>query len=338
MKLAHDAATIGRALGESGNGVTPPDAMKPFFRLPEGLAVHGVFWRQCIDWVVLHLPSVFHPFLIFISTALFFVVAAPARRTVVQHLGIILPGSWRIANYLRAFRVFQNFAWTLTDAAVHRLLKAPFGYEVEGDQFLNELAAAKGAIVLTAHMGNYDLGAAIFVEKFQRQIRLVRAPEPDALAAKHLDRSIEQSAAGGVRVDYNTEGALLSFDLLNALRSGEIISIQGDRSMGEIAHSPVTMFGHKALLPTGPFVLALAAQVPIFPLFVIRSGYRRYRFVFCPPIICARTGRARDEDIAAAMQKWSEVLADAIGTHWEQWHAFTPIFQGSPRPKHASAE
>jgi lauroyl/myristoyl acyltransferase len=301
--------------------------MKPFSRLPEGLAVRAVFWRQCIDWIVLHVPSFFHPFLIFVSTALFFVAAAPARRTVLQHLGVILPGSARLTNYLRAFGVFQDFAWNLTDAAVHRLLKAPFIYEVEGDQLLNELAAAKGAILLTAHMGNYDLGAAIFVEKFQRDLRVVRKPEPDALTAKYLDRSIEQSAAGGVKVEYNTEGALLSFDLLNALRGGEIVSIQGDRPMGEIAQSPVTMFGHNALLPSGPFVLALAAQTPIFPLFVIRAGYRRYRFVFRPPIICARTGRGRDEDIAVAMQKWADVLSEAIRFHWRQWHAFTPIFE-----------
>lgn len=300
--------------------------MKTFSRLPEGMAVHGVFWRQCIDRVVIHVPAVFHPFLILISTALFFVLAAPARRTVVHHLGIILPGSWRVTNYLRAFRVFQNFAWTLTDAAVHRLRKAPFNFEVEGRQFLDVLAAAKGAIVLTAHMGNYDLGAAIFVEKFQRQLHVVRAPEPDELAARHLDRAIEQSAAGGVKIEYNKEGGLLSFDLLNSLRRGEIISIQGDRSMGEVAQSPVTMFGQVARLPTGPFVLALAAQAPIFPLFVIRSGYRRYRFIALPPMTCTRTGRARDEDIAAAMQKWADILAETIRAHWEQWHAFTPIF------------
>lgn len=312
--------------------------MKGFSHLPEGLAVRGVFWRQCIDWVVLHVPSFFHPVLIFASTVLFFVIAAPARKTVVEHLGVILPGSCRLANYLRAFSVFQNFAWTLTDAAVHRLLKAPFIYEVEGDQYLNELATAKGAVVLTAHMGNYDLGAAIFVEKFQRELRVVRAPEPDALSARHLDESIAQSAAGGVKIEYNTEGALLSFDLLNALRKGEIISIQGDRPMGGIAQSAVIMFEHKALLPTGPFVLALAAQTFIFPLFVIRAGYRRYRFLACPPIICARTGRAREEDIAGAMQKWADILADAIRIHWRQWHAFTPIFQSSPRSKHASTE
>ena len=312
--------------------------MKRFPSLSEGLAVHGVFWRQCIDGVVLHVPSCFHPFLIWISTALFFVMAASARRTVVQHLGVIRPGSWKLTNYARTFRVFQNFAWTLTDGAAHRLLKVPFTFEVEGPEFLDQLSTAKGAIVLTAHMGNYDLGAAIFVEKVQRPIRMVRAPEPDALTAKHLDRSIEQSASGGVKVDYNTQGALLSFDLLNALRSGDIISIQGDRPMGEIAQSPVTMFAHKALLPSGPFVLALAAQVPIFPLFVIRTGYRRYQFRFYEPIACARTGRARDEDVAVAMQKWADILEGVIQVHWRQWHAFTPVFQASSRSKHASTE
>jgi lauroyl/myristoyl acyltransferase len=312
--------------------------MKLFSRLPEGLAVRGVFWRRCIDWIVLHVPSFFHPFLVFVSTAIFFVAAAPARRTVVQHLGFILPGSCRLANYLRAFSVFHNFAWTLTDAAMHRLQKAPFVYEVEGDQVLQELAAATGAIVLTAHMGSYDLGAAIFVEKFGRKLRVVRAPEPDALTARHLEGSIAQSAAGGVKVEYNKEGALLSFDLLNALRSGEIICIQGDRPMGDIAQTAVTMFERAALLPTGPFVLALAAQTSIYPLFVIRKGYRRYRFVAHSPIICTRTGRGREEDIAEAMQKWADVLSEAIRLHWRQWHAFTPIFQsGSVQsPPHQS--
>ena len=75
----------------------------------------------------------------------------------------------------------------------------------------------------------YDLGAALFAEKFRRQIRMVRAPEPDAGAAQHVDLALAQSSAGGVKVEYSSAGTALSFDLLAALRKGEIISIQGDR-------------------------------------------------------------------------------------------------------------
>lgn len=299
---------------------------------PGRLAVQSVFWRRCIDWVVLHLPAWLHPPLVLLSTLIFFFVAAFARRTVLHHLAIIFPESAAPANWLRAFGVFYDFAWTLTDSAVYRLLKKPFRYELEGGEFLDQLAAGTGAIVLTAHMGNYDLGSAVFVEKLHREIRMVRAPEPDSKAGAHLSRAIAESGGGGVKVAYNVNRGLLSFDLLNALRAGEIISIQGDRAMGDAAQFPVKMFNQTALLPSGPIVLALTAGVPIYPIFVVRCGYRAYRFITRPPILCTRSTESREKDITAGMRQWADVLGELIQKYWQQWHAFTPIFadQGNP--------
>jgi lauroyl/myristoyl acyltransferase len=127
-------------------------------------------------------------------------------------------------------------------------------------------------------------------------------------------------------VDYNLSGGLLSFDLLNALRRGEIISIQGDRAMGDVAQCPATIFDHTALLPSGPIVLALTAEVPLFPIFVVRCGYRAYRIIARPPIVCTRSGDSRDADISSGMQQWAGVLSEMIRTYWQQWHAFTPVF------------
>ena len=150
-----------------------------------------------------------------------------------RNLRLIRPRSLRIVNYFRVVRVFANFGWSLTDAAVYRILRARFRYELEGGRYLDQLAAAKGAIVLTAHMGNYDLGAALFAERFHRGIKMVRAPEPDALAAEHVDLGLRESSGGAVRVGYSNEGTSLALDLLNDLRHGEIISIQGDRVVGD---------------------------------------------------------------------------------------------------------
>ncbi|MEP6602520.1 MAG: hypothetical protein ABJB69_01070 [Spartobacteria bacterium] len=155
---------------------------------------------------------------------------------------------------------------------------------------------------------------------------MVRAPEPDALAAQHVDLSWQRSNAGAVKVAYSTAGAAIAFDLLNALRSGEIISIQGDRVMGDVARSPVTLFGRSVLLPTGPFVLSLVSERPIFPLFIVRAGYRKYRIVAREPISFSRTGASRDEQIADAMQRWAIVLEQMVQENWRQWFAFTPIF------------
>src|SRR5207248_11181128 len=94
--------------------------------------------------------------------------------------------------------------------------KARFRYELEGARFLDQLTAARGGVVLTAHMGNYDLGAALYAERFHRQIQMVRAPEPDALAARHLDLALQQYSVGAVNVGYSSDGTTLVFDLLYA--------------------------------------------------------------------------------------------------------------------------
>ncbi len=264
---------------------------------------------------------------------IFFFVAAFARRTVLHHLAIIFPESAAPANWLRAFGVFYDFAWTLTDSAVYRLLKKPFRYELEGGEFLDQLAAGTGAIVLTAHMGNYDLGSAVFVEKLHREIRMVRAPEPDSKAGAHLSQAIAESGGGGVKVAYNVNRGLLSFDLLNALRAGEIISIQGDRAMGDAAQFPVKMFNQTALLPSGPIVLALTAGVPIYPDLRRPLRLSGISIHYPSPDRCALARPNREKQILPrACRQWADVLGELIQKYWQQWHAFTPIFadQGNP--------
>ena len=289
-------------------------------------AVRGVFWRQYLDWAIINLPFYALPVLLSFWTAFFFFFAAPARRAIVANLAIILPHSSRAMNYLRGFRTLFNFAWTISEATIYKLNKEEFAYEIIGAEWLDQLAAAQGAILLTAHMGNYDLGAALFAQKFNREIRMVRAPEPDSQTAQHLSASLEKTGEGAVKVDYSSAGASLSFDLLSAIRRGEIVSIQGDRVDGEVAQIRTPLFGREVRLPSGPFVLALVAGVPIFPLFVARAGYRRYQIIVREPISVVRSGSDRAEDITGAVAKWSLVLEKMIAERWDQWFAFAPIF------------
>ena len=288
-------------------------------------AVKGVFWRQYLDWAIVNLPFFFYPIPLTFFTIFFFFFAAPARRAIVANLAVVLPGSSPTMNYLRAFRTLYNFAWTIAEAAIHRILREEFSYEIAGSEWLEELGAGPGAIVLTAHMGNYDLGAALFAEKVHREIRVVRAPEPHPESAEHLSASLERAGESGVKVDYNTAGALLSFDLLKAVREGEIVSIQGDRAEGGVAQVSTRLFGAETKTPTGPFVLSLVAQVPIYPLFIARTGCRSYRIIVREPIRVQSTGN-READIGNGVVQWCAILEEIIAAHWEQWFAFVPIF------------
>ena len=295
-------------------------------RLLRGFAVKGVLWRRYLDFAVSNVPFYLQPILLGCWTILFYIIAAPARRAVLANLAIILPGSSRIANHFRAYRTLLNFAWTIAEAASYNMNRSEFTYEIEGREHLEQLGAARGAIVLTAHMGSYDLGAALFAQKFNREIRMVRAPEPDKQTEEHFNRSVQRVGDGAVKIDYNTAGAHLAFDLLNALRAGEIVSIQGDRAIPGVASADGKMFNHDVLVPGGPFTLALVSEAPIYPLFIARAGFRRYRVIVEEPFFVARGEGSRDEVIATAVQEWCRVLEAVVARHWPQWFAFASPF------------
>ncbi|HXA09899.1 MAG TPA: lysophospholipid acyltransferase family protein [Chthoniobacterales bacterium] len=289
-------------------------------------AVRGVLWRHYLDFGLTNVPFYLQPVMIFFWTIFFFFLAAPARRAILSNLRVVLPGSSPLLNLGRAWLTLYNFAWTISDAANDRLAQTEFAYEMEGAEFLDQLAAAQGAVLLTAHMGNYDLGAAIFARRFRREIRMVRAPESDEQTAQHLGASLERAGAGAVKVAYNTSSMALPFELLNAIRQGEIVSIQGDRAVEPGSQRAAQLFGQVVRLPDGPFMLAFVTEAPIFPLFIVRASYHRYKIIARAPIYCRSTGRGREPALEAAMEAWCRTLESVVAAHWSQWFSLVPIF------------
>ncbi|MEA2166680.1 MAG: phosphatidylinositol dimannoside acyltransferase [Thermoanaerobaculia bacterium] len=245
-----------------------------------------------------------------------------ARRGIMRNLTVIKPGSFAIVNFFRSYRVFWNYAWTIADNVRFKELRTIPDWEFSGWQYFQEMQAREGAILLTAHMGSYDLGAHLFSETSSRRIVMVRAPEADPQTRAFEE---DHAAGGGLRIEFNTRATDLAIDLLSVIREGSIVAIQGDRVMGDIGFLPATVFGRPTRVPAGPFALALAARVPIYPVFVMRLGRRRYRLVTARPIELIRSGN-RDEDFARAVGQWIEELENAVRERWFQWFTFDPYW------------
>jgi predicted LPLAT superfamily acyltransferase len=284
--------------------------------------VNGVFWRQFLRFAVLNVPPWVEPTVEAFWT-LFFLLWGPGRRGVMRNLTAILPGSWAIANFLRTYRVFWNFAWTITDNMRFRELRVSPDWEFVGREFFEQLQSHQGgAIILTAHMGNYDLGAHLFAERSGRQIVMIRAPETDA-QTREFEESHAARTASELKIDFSTRSSDLALDLLHALQRGEIIAIQGDRVTPGISALPATLFGKSMQVPAGPFALSMAARVPIYPLFIMRRGRRRYRLVTAKPFEVTRT-RDRAAAFEEAVKHWTFELEQVIRDAWFQWFTFQP--------------
>ena len=287
----------------------------------------GVFWRHYLAWAVTNVPWFLESAAMIGWTLLFYLLWAPGRRAVATNLDAVHAESPKLINRLRAFRVFLAFAWNFTDAARFNEIRRMVDWDFEGYENLESLCAEPGgAIILTAHMGNYDLGSYFFAEKIGGKLTTVRVPEVDP-ESEEYSRSRRERIADSLRVTYNVSGEAVALEMIGALGDGGIVAIQGDRVLGHVASAPSRLFGRPVRLPTGPFVLAMTARVPIYPLFIVRRGMRRYRVITRAPIRVERTGRDREKDVALALEEWRDLLENVIGKHWDQWFAFEPFFE-----------
>ena len=295
----------------------PPATRRSWWRR---FLVKGIFWRKFLRFAAIRVPPWIEPVVI-AWWAGFFLLWAPGRHGVMSNLKRVKPGSSALANFFRCYRVFWNYAWALSDTTRFKEMRVVPDWEFTGYKHFEALQSSGGAILLTAHMGSYDLAAHLFAERSGHRIIMVRAPEVDPETRAYE----ENRKPGEVEIEFNVKASDLAIDLLHAIRDGGIVAVQGDRVAGEIADLPATLFGEATRLPAGPFALAMASRAPIHPIFIVRMGRRRYRVAAYPPIV-VETSRDRDAAFAAALESWTRDLEDVISKAWYQWFSFEPLW------------
>lgn len=296
-------------------------------RLGRRLGVFGDLpTRFLLDHALRVIPWFLEPVLIGGWTLVFFVIAKSQRRAVAGNLRALHPawGAWR--GRLGAWQVFWNFAVTFADAMRCQSGTGEVDWAVDGLAAMEDLSNRKeGCIVLTAHMGNYDLAAPMFASKFKRTLYTVRAEEREPETQKIREEEIRKKEAQypNFRTLYNREGNLLGVELARLLDEGNIVAMQGDRVIFDVSPMEVEVEpGLRMRLPKGPLFLAKATHSPTFPLFIVRDGWRRYRVIVRPEIELPLRRRGEED---AAERIWAATVLQVVRQHWRQWYVFEPV-------------
>lgn len=173
--------------------------------------------------------------------------------------------------------------------------------------------AGRGAIILTAHMGSFEVGAAALMQRERRMHVLFRR---DKLNLFEQIRSSLRKKLGVNEVPVD-EGWTVWIRLRDALARDEVVLIQGDRVMPGQKGQAVKFFEGHILLPTGPVRLAVLSGAPIIPVFSIRTHAGLTRLFVDQPIIIGDGpgGVSPDE----GMQRVAAVLEKYVRRFPSQW-------------------
>src|SRR5438309_4867534 len=179
------------------------------------------------------------------------------------------------------------------------------------------VGAGRGLVVLTAHLGNWELAGRMLARDGARPTHVVVAAEADPAVERFL-------RGGEGPVHFVTPTApTASLSLVAALRRGEIVALQGDRGLGTRGDVLLPFFGAPAPFPLGPFVLARAAGAPVVPAFCLLDRDLRYTVAMAAPIH-VKAGEER-----AALAAWVGVLEAMVQRAPEQWFNFFDVWSAA---------
>lgn len=232
---------------------------------------------------------------------------------------------------LATWRLYHNFAIALIDRLAF-LLKGPmqFRYRYEGIEHLRDVFSRPGgAILLSSHHGNIEIihsgtGKSDGVRRVKVLRFEARGDHGRAVFAQLPDTwKPEIIAVNG------TEG-FSTLSVLRSLRDGSIIAMHADRLVDDRSLE-VDFFGAPAELPSGPWLLAALARVP-----VVEVECRKVDRDLCEVTIRAPyevqldRSRARSEQLRDYAAAWAKRLEDSVRKSPYEWYNFHSFWKTPP--------
>jgi KDO2-lipid IV(A) lauroyltransferase len=195
--------------------------------------------------------------------------------------------------------------------------------KVQGWEYLEEARTlGKGVLVVSCHMGSYEVVAAIWSATLAPVSFFAEEVEPRTLFEWYRDTR----ARLGISVLTLDHGGIRK--VLEALREQEMVITAIDRDITGTGYL-LPFFGRLAPIPLGPAAIALRLGTPLFPVCVYRLADDTYMAEGAPLVHAVSTGNPRADQVRAT----EEVLRHMerfIQAHPEQWHVPHRIWSGSP--------
>ena len=253
---------------------------------------------------------------------------ARGRNAVKANLRRVLPDATERRIAYEARWVFRNFGKYLAEFFRFRLFDANFFEErvgIKGKRHVDEaLARGNGCIVVSAHLSNWEFGAAALRRVAGYKVNIIAEAHTYAKANELFMR--ERS-----HMDITViSGEDAPRHALRALKRNEVVCVLGDRDP-TVQGVEIEFFGRPCRFPQGPARFAIATGAPIVPAFVLRRTNDCFTIAFEPPLPVPETGD-KNAKVLALTQAYARVIEEAIRWHPEEWTVFYRVWEEEWQP------
>jgi KDO2-lipid IV(A) lauroyltransferase len=221
--------------------------------------------------------------------------------------------SWR--NYGRYAADFMSFPHLNIDNIERKLRDLSEGNEGWLGQIESPLEAGRGAIIATAHFGNWDMAGALVAR--HHPISAVAETFSDEQLNRLLQDQRKKKGIGIIPMEGSARR------ILRVLHQNQFVAIVVDRPVTEDQGIAVTFFGRKTYVPSGPAALAFKSGAAIVPGFVWYGQRDELNIRAFSPIFPQESkGEERTSEISRLTQRMYDALEIMVREWPTQWYMF----------------
>lgn len=226
---------------------------------------------------------------------------------------------------LAARRAFQYFGKYLVDFfRFSRLTEEDIRnlVTVENREYLDKARAlGRGVIVVTAHLGNWELGGAV-LSSLGYPVHAVVLKQPSARLNEFFQKHRRRRGMTIIPLGHAASA------MVGALERNEMVALLADRDYSKRTDL-VTFCGAAACLPRGPAWMAAKTGAPVVPGFMLRKPDDTFVLRMYPPIV---PGPEMNRE--AVQREIGKVLEDGVCANPSQWFMFHKVWDGRSYGRH----
>lgn len=193
-------------------------------------------------------------------------------------------------------------------------IKNKFSFNFDGEENLRKIAALqKGGILLSAHIGNWDVAGHLF-KRLETRINIVLYDGEHEQIKKYLE---------GVTGKRNVNIIVIKNDLSHiyaisdAFTKNELVCMHADRFLEGNKTLTTNFLGSPAKFPLGPFLLASTFKVPVSFVFAVKESKLHYHFFASQ--IKDYSNFAKNEVMQKMLNDYAEEMESKVKQYPEQW-------------------
>lgn len=185
------------------------------------------------------------------------------------------------------------------------------------DHLDTALSAGKGLILVSMHLGNFDLVGQVLIVRGHKLMVPVERMEPAPLFNFLVDLR-RSKGLNAVPIDRAPR------EMLSTLKNGQILGIIGDRNLGGRGVR-VDFFGRKATFPRAPLSLARHTGAPLLVGLAVRLPSNRFHGYITPPVPLVHS-KSVEQDERENMSRIGAIMEDFVRRFPDQWLMFAPMW------------